>query len=644
MPPALPVCSPGADGHIHELGSLEIVSRERKEEDAEVTALVRKLFEEARDNEIDPREKAEESEKFYRGEQWSDKDRNELKAQRRACLTINETEGKIDLLSGYQRQNRSDIKFLPVEGGDQRIADILNIVVKNICDQNDFEYQETFTFEDMAITGRGLFHTYVDYDDNILGDIKIEHFPWNDVFFGPHLKADASDCEYLVKTRWYSKAKIEQMFPEKAKEITREFALDGSTADKHQGATDEYATGVEISAPSDMPSENKTDPDYVDIARKEIRVLECWRKEFERVPVVFNAPEKFYLSGKGMKEEDVASAKSIPGLRVVHRKVNKIRVTSVANTTLLSDEYSDIYKDLAIIPAYAKKRGKFWWGKIEGIKDVQREINKRHSQIVDILSRVAAYGWFIFPDTFENASKEAEFKRICSTAGFVARVTDRNRKPEMVEGVKFPNELAALEELSSMKLREILNINQELLGLNSKAESGVAQVEKKRQGLIGNEFLFDNMDHAKKTLGRIVVGLIQKVYDPDRILRVVQTSNSRAPVQIANQPLDQYDPNEILEMLKNDDLTKYDVAVTESAHSPTQRRANFVAWADLAGKGIPVPPEMLVDLSDLPDKEKVKQAIAAMQKAKMEMEQKKLDVEIQKTMIAKQAQGAPAKA
>ena len=87
----------------------------------------------------------------------------------RAALTINEIEPKIDLLSGYQRQNRTDFKFMPVEEGDQRVADILNVVVKNITDQCQYPHEETLVFEDMAIRGRGCFNIYVSNEKNILG-------------------------------------------------------------------------------------------------------------------------------------------------------------------------------------------------------------------------------------------------------------------------------------------------------------------------------------------------------------------------------------------------------------------------------------------------------------------------------------------
>jgi len=81
--------------------------------------------------------------------------------------------------------------------------------------------------------------------------------------------------------------------------------------------------------------------------------------------------------------------------------------------------------------------------------------------------------------------------------------------------------------------------------------------------------------------------------------------------------------------------------VSESAFSPTNRRYNFIVWSELASRGVPVPPELLIELSDLGDKEKVKAQIKSMQEQAQKMEQAKIDAEIQKTLISAQSKAGP---
>ena len=632
---------PAPDGHTHDITNV-LARGEKKDKraDKDKVADVKQLYKVARDFEEEARKIAKSSEDFFRGDQWEKTDEQALKAANRACLTINEIEPKIDLLSGYQRQNRQDIKFLPVEGGDARVAELLNVVVKNITDTSDMEYEETDLFEDVLIAGRGCWHVYIDRDTNIEGDIKIERWPWTDVYFGPFNKRDQSDLEYLCKTRWFSKAKLEQMYPDKAADIVAEVEALIHTGDEgfiHDGQTgDAYS---EPSDPSPASITPETDPDFVKIAKKEFRLIELISREYEKVPVAFNADEDAYIA---IPDGSVGDAKSLPGFRVAYRNVSRIRRQTVSAGVLLEDEFMDEFGDFNIIPVFAKLRGKHWWGKVHTAKDPQREINKRHSQLVDIMNKCATYGWFYDDRTFGGDQKAFnDWLKNASSPGFNQKVANQDKPPQKEEGVKWPGELVNLELLSTDKLREIMNINPEMLGINSKAESGVAIAEKKRQGLVGNEFLFDNLALSKKRLGRLLVRLIQKIYTPERILRIVQSNNARSPIELGGKSLDQYDPQEIVALLTNSDLTKYDVAVSESAFSPTNRRYNFIVWSELASRGVPVPPELLIELSDLGDKEKVKAQIKSMQEQAQKMEQAKIDAEIQKTLISAQSKAGP---
>lgn len=632
----------GPGGHVHDiLPEVPETEKPKEKPPGDETAIVSeviRLFQTARSGEDECRKMANESEDFYAGKQWDPKIKKELELADRAALTMNEIEPKIDLLSGYQRQNRSDIKYLPVEEGDQRVVDILNTVVTNILDQCNYEHEETNVFDDGMITGRGFFHAYVDYDKNPLGDIVVEQFPQSDCYLGPHKRVDCKDLEYLCKAQWFSEAKMKQMFPDKADSIARNMAeVMGlrTTPMETQEKPDAYDAGFNAQEGVPAPLAIAPDPLMVDVARKEFLLVECWRKEYDRENVAIIGNETKSL--KDWDEAEVSGAKQLA--KVTEKRIDRLRVTLVAGTVFLSDEYNDLYGDaFPLVAFYAKRRNGKYWGKIEAAKDPQREINKRHSQIVDILNKAAAYGWFYDASTFPDQPAEKKFKENAATPGFTLKVTDINRVPLQIEGIKFPNEISALEEISTTKLREIMNINPELLGIDSKSESGLAQIEKKRQGLIGNEFLFDNLNLCKKQLGRIIIRLMQKVYTPERTMRVLSGQASKNPqMMVGGQPMTGEGVDrtqEITTLLTTTDLSKYDVAVSESAHSPTQRRANFAAWADLAGKGIQVPPSLLVQLSDLEDKDTVLQAMEAQAKAQMDLENRKIDAEITKSKIA----------
>lgn len=621
-----------AEGHTHEMAPYTVAPKNDKQSDDTIVAECLKLYRYAKELERPARIQGHESLGFYKGDKktvWGDA-AGKLEAQHRAVLTINEIESKVDLLSGYQRQNRTDIKYMPTEEGDQTACEILNITTKNILENCNYRFEETDVFDDGTIVGRGLFNVYLDYAKDIRGDIVVEKFEWDDCYFGPHTKKDLSDLEYLIKFKWYSRAKLGQMYPEKIKELHDEFP-DELDKEIHEPVGDAYAK-------TDNTIVATTDPDLIDIEKKSLKMLEVWRKEYKRSYVLVDADSDFYYNASDWTKDDIAQAETIPTLSVIPRVVSRMRITKIAADVLLEDEYPDLaYQDFHIIPFYAKKRGDFFWGKVHSVKDPQREINKRHSQMVDIMNRQAAYGWFYDDTTFPTPAEETNFKNNSSTPGFLQRLTTVKALPEKVEGAKVPTEVIQLLSLESQTLRGIMNINLEMEGNSSNAQSGIAILERKKQGLVGNEFLFDNFSIAKVKIGRMLAAMIQKHYTPERILRIMRNENNKNPVMLGGKPMDEMEDAAILDILKNTDLTKYDVVVSESGWSPTTRVANFMMWSELAAKGAPVPMPFLVKLSDLPDKEEVLQMFAQEAQAKQKELDDKNQVEIAKTEIAAQS-------
>ena len=626
--PATPggwVVSPGMDGHVHSIEEYVVRPSKRKEDEAVVLSEVRELFKTARELERESFTKAKESEDMYRGEHWDNTEKMRLQDLSRAAVTVNKIEKNVDSVCGIQRQERTDIKYIPQEGGDAKVADLLNHASKHILNRCYFPREESAAFEDATITGRGNLNLYVKFDNDLRGEIICEKFPWENVTYGPHEKYDLSDCEYLIKHRWFSKAKIEQLWPDKADDIEKDFddyLLEPSTT----YAGDDYFKGGGKQLLGADP--------MVNIGKKEYRVLECWRRVYETGAVAANASDDFYLNLYGWEGRDIAKVRTIPGFFVVSQNITKIRITKVAGGVLLSDEYPAELPadDFFIIPIYAKKRGFNFWGKVESAKDPQKYINKTYSVALDVVNKAAAYGWFIDSSTFPDNEKE-KFKRVATSPGFVVEINDQARPPQRVEGTKFPSELIQMMQVSENQVLDQMNI---IINPNGANESGNLFAQRRNQKLLGTEYLFDNLSFAKQKLGRLLVKLIQKYYTPDRILRIVRNVNMKTPVEVGGQPLDSYTDEDLLTLLNTTDLEYYDVEVSESNWSPSMRLSTFMLLSEMAQAGQPIPPEALLEFADMPDdvRQKLMGMMAQQGQAQASAEQAKADAEIQKTLIA----------
>jgi hypothetical protein len=626
------------EDHSHELVKVEPKPNKAgtsKENDK--ISKVMTLFKEWKTNESDSREKGKESENYVLNKQWKDDVKSKLKGEERATLTLNHIAANVQLLSGIQRQNRTDIRYLPVEDGDSDIAEILTALVKNITEQSNYPFEETYTFLDQIIVGRGFFHIYVDRSKNLEGDIIIERYPWDDVYLGAHEKFDLSDLEGLIKAKWFSKEKIKQLWPAKADDIQRTMDdISTVSGDVHtRKIGDQYSV-------NEGSTVKLNDSDFTNLKRKEFRVMELWEKEFKNITVIVDAINEFYYNAEenGLTPKEINSLKALDKFSFVPRQGHRMRKTIVAGGVLLENKIvskeESPFNDFSLVPVYALKKGDMFIGKVEYAKDPQNEVNKRHSQIADILNRVASFGWFYDDETFNTPQDADNFRKDTAKAGFVSKLKNTQRPPAKVEGVKFPGEIASFMGEEERQLSILLNINPEMRGFQGGAESGIAIQQKNRQGLLGNEYLFDNLSFAKKNLGRKLVALIQEVYTPERIVRILENANERQPIEIGGQPFESLDRNEVIRVLTETDLTKYDVVVSESPFNATKREADFVTWAGIANNRPEIPLEFLLELSDLPNKDKYLGMVAQQRQQEIEIEQGKQNVELQKTAMANQ--------
>jgi len=195
-------------------------------------------------------------------------------------------------------------------------------------------------------------------------------------------------------------------------------------------------------------------------------------------------------------------------------------------------------------------------------------------------------------------------------------------------------------------MREVLNINLEFMGQDQGQQSGIAMKQKIAQQLIGNDFLFDNLSFAKKKIGQIVIKKIAKTYTTERIMRILSNQNSKQismnekPVELTGPEgkkvnLTDIPPDAIQRILDTSDLTKYDIIVSESPNSPSAMVGNFLMLMELAGKGISIPPEAILEFAPIPHKDKIIDMIKNAQAETAAQEDKKYQTEIAKTMIGK---------
>lgn len=654
-------------GHTHNIIPIAITDTIDNESDDDIVSECWTDYKRLRSLEYESFEKALLNEKFKHGDQWDESDRSKLKEEKRACLTINEIKPKLDVLSGYKRQNRTDISYLPVEEGDAVMAEVFNSVTKQIMNQTNYAYEEILAFEDQIGVGRGNLEVSIDTSKNLQGDVRIDALKWSDVLYDEHTKLDGDDCRMAIIMRYVSMDYLENMYPDKKKEIKDNyFDIQEARQTLRHDTDNPY---------SDDGHVYMFDPGLVNTDRKVYLMLTVQSKRYKRVPVAVNLLDDEYYD-LGSDKKVIKAVKTLTNFDVVYRVDSEIMIYDVAGGVLL-DKKKSPFTGLSVVPVYANKVDNLFYGKVEEAQDAQRELNKRHSQMIDIINKMASYGLGYDSEAFDTPKDENDFIRNRMQPGFLAKF-----KPGFQEhihefqGVKFPNEVVNSAELNSQKINVIMNVYPEMLGGSDSAnQSGIVFNQKIRHGMMGNEYLFDNLSMSKRKIGKLVLEAIQLIYTPTRIVRIIDKIDKESLAMRKIFP--EYDPNllvdyairgglltpeqaqqgqidprileqvkqqlyasrlkEIEFMLNEMDAKKYDVVVTESDSSPSMMLTNYMILQDLFRNNPNAPIDVLIKLVPFLSEDIKKDMIGQIQQereAQRQEAQMRHETELEKSRIA----------
>lgn len=550
---------------------------------------------------------AKEDLNFYLGgeRQWNSTDLQKLKSQQRPALTYNHVLSLINLISGYQRQNRQDIKIFNRSGGSKKVAEILTEIIKHIHDNCYGDWETSFAFLIGIVAGIGWLSINLDYDEDVVnGDIVLESISPFKVYPDPFFERyDMRDAQFIFKIAWLPKSRIEMVYPEKKDELEGLGTIDARDkqlipfleGEKYHDA-DAVATGV------------------TEIEKYRYRVKECWWREMK--------VQKFLIGTESgtVRQVDLSEAK-IKELLKVHKTLRYIkRAKPVLNlTTMVGDVELEHIEDplngvtrFPMVPFFCYWIEKNHFGLITQIKDPQREINKRVSQALHHLNQSANSGWI----ADDNALKPGEWN-ILEDFGSRPGIVIKKKPSSHLERIQ-PGQISeghlTLAQAGKQNIRDVSGVNPDLAGEKGKSgESGYLMELRRNQGLISVESVFDNFRLTKQILGRTLVDVIQRsdAYSREEILSLIIDGKEKM-VGINQRTQTEQGVDIIL-----NDMTvgKYKAVVSESPTSPTARLRNFYQLLEAVKAGLPIPPEVVLDASDLPMKDEIKQKIAEKQQS-----------------------------
>jgi len=582
-------------------------------------------FKSSEDNQTNWKIVAKENLQFLLGNQWDNVDIEILEKQKRPHLTFNHILPRVNLIMGYLIQNRQDIKPYNKRGGTRQIAEILFAIIKHIHDNSLGNYETAMAFLLGIVCAKGYLGAYLDYDnDPFNGELRMENISPFNVFPDPYAeKYDWSDASFVFRTGWFPKKKIELLYPDKKDELESGFEVD--SRDKIAITTD---TGS-----SYKPNVSVGEEPMSDIDKYKYRIKQCWWREYESATFLYDVTNGQLRPTELKGEKLNAVLAQFTQLRKIKRVMPKIHLTTYVGNIELENmipfEDRGGLKRFPIAPFYPLWIEEEFLSFVTNLKDPQREINKRYSQLLHHLNMTAGSGWIGAQDAvadwekLEEAGGRPGISIKLNPGKKLGVDIDRINPVQLSEG----HLVLAREGATQMNL--VSGIDPSLFGiLPETRESGIAMQVRQKQSITGLEPMYDNFRTTRQVFGRILIELIQKsgAYSKEEILRLVIDGEEK-----------EYEINKKEEatgqILNNVRLGEYDCTVSETPSNPTARLARFYSLIEAVRAGIQLPPAMIIKASDFPDKEEALEQIQASQQTQQMQAKAEMDLKAQELKL-----------
>lgn len=481
------------------------------EDDDDLLRLAKETFELCIEVEDHNRVEAVNDIRFARlGQQWPETVRRERELEGRPCLVINKLPAMIRQVVNDARQNRPQIKVHPSDGvGDRETAEIMAGIVRNIeyVSRADVAYD---TALDNAVSGGfGYIKVNLAYadDDSFDKDVLIEAVPNPFAIYGDPYStaADGSDWMVAFETELVPRKQFKKRFP------------------KAEISNWERSPYGELSAPWREDDS--------------IRVCRWWRRKEEPRTVFMLSSgetvdaEEFEENPAAFEGLEVVGEREVPSFKVTH--------TLLSGAEVLEEEEEWAGRFIPIVPVYGEEvnlEGKrYFRSMVRDARDPQRMFNYWRTTTTELVALAPRTPFVGRKGTFDG---DIEKWSTINTTNH-AFVEFEGPEPPIRQPYAGAPAGAIQEAINAADdLKAITGLYDPSQGKASTADqSGKAILALQRQGDVGSFHFVDNMSRSIRYLGRILLDLIPKVYNTDRIVRVMGVDGEPKTVQTGTAPL-----------------------------------------------------------------------------------------------------------
>lgn len=486
----------------------------------------------------------------------------------RPTLTINKLPQHVHQVTNDQRQNRPSGRVIPADDkGDPEVAEIYNGMVRHIQYISDADVAYDTACENQVAYGEGYIRVLTEYcDENTFDqDIKIGRVRNSfSVYMDPLIQDPCgSDAKWCFITEDIPKADYERMYPDAAP-ITTLMSLGVGDQSISQWLNDDTVRIAEYF--------------YIEYTRKTLNLYPGNLTAIENTP-----------------EDRMLKAQFIKPLKSRETEIKKVKWCKINGYEILeeSDWAGKFIPVVRVVGNEFEVDGRLYVsGLVRNAKDAQRMYNYWVSQEAEMLALAPKAPFIGYGGQFEGY--ETQWKTantqnwpylevnpdVTDGQGNMLPLPARAQPPMASSGL-LQAKAGASEDIKSSTGQYNAS-----LGMGSNERSGKAILARQKEGDVGTYHYVDNLARAVRYVTRQLVDLIPKIYDTERIARIVGEDGEVDNVKInPMQPepvkkiVDQ--TGALIEKIYNPSVGKYDVVVTTGPGYATKRQEALEAMAQL---------------------------------------------------------------
>jgi hypothetical protein len=486
----------------------------------------------------------------------------------RPCLTINKLPQHVRQVTNDQRQNRPSGKVIPADDkADIEVAEIFDGMVRHIEYISDADVAYDTACENQVAYGEGYIRLVTEYcDDNSFDqDIKIVRVRNSfSVYMDPMIQDPCgSDAKWCFITEDITKADYERMYPD-AQPISSLQQLGVGDQTLAQWVNEDTVRIAEYF--------------YIDHKKETLNLY------YGNVSAFAGSPQAKQMEAQGMKP-----------MRSRLVDVQKVRRCKINGYEILEEnEWAGKWIPVVrVVGNEFEVDGKMYVsGLVRNAKDAQRMYNYWVSQEAEMLAlapKAPFIGYGGQFEGYENQWKTANTQNwpylevnpdVTDGQGAVLPLPQRAQPPMAQNG------LIAAKMGASDDIKSTTGQYDSSLGATSNERSGRAILAREKQGDTGTYHYVDNLARAVRYITRQIVDLIPKIYDTQRVARIVGEDGTPSMVKVnpmqpepINKIVDQ--TGIVIDKIYNFGVGKYDVCVTTGPSYMTKRQEALDAMSQL---------------------------------------------------------------